>query len=258
MGHISRTYRGSLIYVSIASDVTYGANDACGVVGVDSAPSPPELSPREIRKSNETESPWLASATGRTVCPSGNSGFECESRWYAPGWLPLTTDGHHRRVDWADVAKANQRLQDLSDEVQAEQESVNADDGRRGTARDTLPRKPSRRPGGQPARGYDANAATPWLSTGSTLAAATLIMNGPRRYLSASSSDEIIGHFVTAAKIPSASSQAVTRPTAAGPDRAGEQESAARLAKQKADKAAADAKASQDAGGGAHRDPEVR
>lgn len=93
----------------------------------------------------------------------------------------------------------------------------------------------------------DANAAIAAAQHRFDTFAAATYMNGPSvSYLSASSPDEIIA-TVTAAKTLSASSQAVMANLQRARTERVNTESAARLAKQKADKAAADAKASQDA-----------
>lgn len=146
----------------------------------------------------------------------------------------------------ADVAKANQRLQDLSDEVQAEQESVNKAMVDVETARDNAAAAEDDLEVSQRAV-KDANAAIAAAQHRFDTFAAATYMNGPSvSYLSASSPDEIIA-TVTAAKTLSASSQAVMANLQRARTERVNTESAARLAKQKADKAAADAKASQDA-----------
>lgn len=108
----------------------------------------------------------------------------------------------------ADVAKANQRLQDLSDEVQAEQESVNKAMVDVETARDNAAAAEDDLEVSQRAV-KDANAAIAAAQHRFDTFAAATYMNGPSvSYLSASSPDEIIA-TVTAAKTLSASSQAV-------------------------------------------------
>lgn len=92
----------------------------------------------------------------------------------------------------ADVAKANQRLQDLSDEVQAEQESVNKAMVDVETARDNAAAAEDDLEVSQRAV-KDANAAIAAAQHRFDTFAAATYMNGPSvSYLSASSPDEII------------------------------------------------------------------
>ncbi len=146
----------------------------------------------------------------------------------------------------ANVAKANQRLEDLTAEIQTEQESVNKALVDVETARDNAA-----------AAQHDLEASRQGVTDATsaiaaaqhrfdTFAAATY-MNGPSGgYLLASSPEDIIA-TESAARTLTASSQGVMDKLQRARTEQVNEESAARLAKQKADKAAADAKASQDA-----------
>jgi cell wall-associated NlpC family hydrolase len=146
----------------------------------------------------------------------------------------------------ADVAKANQRLDDLTAAIETEQESVNKAMVDVETARENAD-----------TAGHDVEASQQAVKDASdaiagaqhkfdTFAAATY-MNGPSgSYLAATSPDDIIA-TATAAKTLAASSQAVLATLQRARTERVNKESAARLAKQKADKAAADAQGSQDA-----------
>ncbi|OBG55046.1 MULTISPECIES: NlpC/P60 family peptidoglycan endopeptidase RipA [unclassified Mycobacterium] len=146
----------------------------------------------------------------------------------------------------ANVAKANQRLENLSAEIQTEQESVNKALVDVETTRDNVAAAQRDLETSQQAV-KDANTAIAAAQQRFDTFAAATYMNGPSSsYLTATSPDEIIA-TEAAAKTLSASSQTVmTRLQQARTEQVNK-ESAARLAKQKADKAAADAKGSQDA-----------
>ena len=146
----------------------------------------------------------------------------------------------------ANVAKANQRLEDLSAEIQTEQESVNkalvdvetAQDNATAAEHDLEVSQQSVK---------DANVAIAAAQHRFDTFAAATYMNGPSgSYLTATSPEDIIA-TETAARTLTASSQAVMDNLQRARTEQVNKESAARLAKQKADKAAADAKASQDA-----------
>lgn len=108
----------------------------------------------------------------------------------------------------ADVAKANQRLEDLSAEVEIEQEAVNKALVDVETARDNAAAAEHDLEVSQRAVG-DANAAIAAAQHRFDSFAAATYMNGPSgSYLSATSPDEIIA-TATAAKTLTASSQAV-------------------------------------------------
>ena len=146
----------------------------------------------------------------------------------------------------ADVAKADQRLQDLGAEIQTEQESVNKALVDVETARDNATAaqhdvEVSR----QAVKDADAAIAAAQQRF-NTFAAATYV-NGPSdSYLSARGPDEIIA-TAAAGRTLAVSSQRVLDNLLRARTEQVNKESAARLAKQRADKAAADAESSQDA-----------
>jgi len=146
----------------------------------------------------------------------------------------------------ANVAQANQRLDDLSAEIQTEQESVNKALVDVETARDNAAAAQHDLEGSQQTV-KDANAAIAAAQHRFDTFAAATYMNGPSGgYLTAKSPDDIIA-TATAARTLTTSSEAVMVKLQRARTEQVNKESAARLAKQKADKAAADAKASQDA-----------
>lgn len=146
----------------------------------------------------------------------------------------------------ANVAKANQRLQNLSAEIQTEQESVNKALVDVETARDNAAAAQHDLEASQQAV-KDANAAIAGAQRRFDTFAAAAYMNGPSNsYLTARNPDDIIA-TEAAAKTLTASSQTVMAKLQQARTEQVNRESAARLAKQNADKAAADAKASQDA-----------
>ncbi len=146
----------------------------------------------------------------------------------------------------ANVAKANQRLEDLTAEIQTEQESVNKALVDVETARDNA--TAAERDVEASQQGVkDANAAIAAAQHRFNTFAAATYMNGPSgSYLTATSPEEMIA-TEAASETLTASSQAVMDKLQRARTEQVNKESAARLAKQKADKAAADAKASQDA-----------
>ena len=144
----------------------------------------------------------------------------------------------------ADVATANQRLEDLTAEIQTEQESVNKALVDVETARDNAEAAQHDLEGTQQAV-KDANAAIAAAQRRFDTFAAATYMNGPSgSYLTARSPEDIIA-TQTASQALTASSQAVMDKLLRARTEQVNKESAARLAKQKADKAAADAKGSQ-------------
>jgi peptidoglycan DL-endopeptidase RipA len=146
----------------------------------------------------------------------------------------------------ANVAKANQRLEDLSAEIQTEQESVNKALVDVETARDNATAAEHDLEVSQQAV-KDANTAIAAAQHRFNTFAAATYMNGPSgSYLTATSPEDIIA-TETAERTLTASSAAVMDNLQRARTEQVNKESAARLAKQKADKAAADAKASQDA-----------
>jgi len=146
----------------------------------------------------------------------------------------------------ANVAQANQRLENLSAEIQTAQESVNKALVDVETARDNATAAEHDLEGSQ--QGVkDANAAIAAAQHRFDTFAAATYMNGPSgSYLTAASPEDIIA-TETAARTLAASSQAVMDNLQRARTDQVNKESAARLARQKTDKAAADAKASQDA-----------
>jgi cell wall-associated NlpC family hydrolase len=146
----------------------------------------------------------------------------------------------------ATVAKANQRLEDLSAEIQTEQESVNKALVDVEAARDNAAAAERDLEVSQQAV-KDANAAIGAAQHRFDTFAAATYMNGPSdAYLTATSPEDIIA-TATASRTLTASSQTVMDKLQRARTEQVNKESAARLAKQKADKAAADAKASQEA-----------
>ena len=146
----------------------------------------------------------------------------------------------------ANVAKANQRMEDLSAEIQTAQESVNKALVDVETARDNATAAEHDLEASQQGVN-EANAAIAGAQHRFNTFAAATYMNGPSgAYLTATSPEDIIA-TETAARTLTASSQAVMDNLQRARTDQVNKESAARLAKQKADKAAADAKASQDA-----------
>ncbi len=146
----------------------------------------------------------------------------------------------------ANVAQANQRLENLSAEIQTEQESVNKALVDVETARDDAVSAQHDLEARQQAV-KDANAAIAAAQRRFDTFAAATYMNGPSgSYLTATSPEDIIATASTARTL-NASSQAVLAKLQRARTEQVNRESAARLAKQKADKAAADAKGSQDA-----------
>lgn len=173
----------------------------------------------------------------------------------APG--PATADPGSDTIATliAEVAKANQRLEDLSAAVETEQESVNKAMVAVETARDEAATAGHELEVSQQAV-KDANAAIAAAQHRFNTFAAATYMNGPSdSYLTATSPDDIIA-AATATKTMAASAQAVLANLQRARTEQVNKESAARLAKQKADKAAADAKASQDAAVAALTDTE--
>ena len=146
----------------------------------------------------------------------------------------------------ANVAKANQRLDDLSAAIQTEQQSVDKAIVDVENARDNAVTAQHDLDVSQQAV-KDANSAIAGAQHRFDTFAAATYMNGPSSsYLTASSPEDIIA-TESAAKTLTASSQTVMANLQRARTEQVNKESAARAAKQKADKAAADAKGSQDA-----------
>jgi cell wall-associated NlpC family hydrolase len=150
----------------------------------------------------------------------------------------------------ANVANANQRLENLSAEIQTEQESVNKALVDVETARDNVTAAEHDVEVNQQSV-KDANAAIAAAQRRFNTFAAAVYMNGPSgSYLTATSPEDIID-TESASRTLTASSQTVMDNLQRARTEQVNKESAARRAKQKAEKAAADAKASQDAAVGA-------
>lgn len=146
----------------------------------------------------------------------------------------------------ADVAKANQRLEDLRGAIETEQERVNKAIVDVQTARENAATAEHDVEISQQAV-KDANAAIAAAQQRFDTFAAATYMNGPSAsYLTAASPDDIIA-TATAARAVNASSQRVMDSLRRARTEQVNKESTARLAKQKADKAAVDAQSSQDA-----------
>jgi peptidoglycan DL-endopeptidase RipA len=146
----------------------------------------------------------------------------------------------------ANVAKANQRLDDLSAAIQTEQQSVDKAIVDVGNARDNAVTAQHDLDVSQQAV-KDANSAIAGAQHRFDTFAAATYMNGPSSsYLTASSPEDIIA-TESAARTLTASSQTVMTNLQRARTEQVNKESAARAAKQKADNAAADAKGSQDA-----------
>ncbi len=146
----------------------------------------------------------------------------------------------------ANVANANQRLEDLSADIQTEQEAVNKALVDVETARDNVTAAEHDFEVSQQSV-KDANTAIAAAQQRFNTFAAATYMNGPSgSYLMATSPEDIIA-TESASRTLATSSQTVMDNLQRARTEQVNKESAARLAKQKAEKAAADAKASQDA-----------
>jgi peptidoglycan DL-endopeptidase RipA len=145
----------------------------------------------------------------------------------------------------ADVAKANQRLQDLSAEIQTEQESVNKALVDVETARDNAAAAQHDVEAGQQAV-KDANAAIAAAQKRLDTFAVATYVNGPSNsYFKAASPDDIIATAAAGQTLAASSRQVMDNLQRARTAQVNK-ESAARSAKQKADKAVTDAQSSQD------------
>lgn len=155
-------------------------------------------------------------------------------------------DGDNLGTLIADVAKVNQRLEDLGAAIETEEQSVNKAMVSVEMARDNAVAAEHDCEVSQQSV-KDANTAINAAQHRFDSFAAATYMNGPSgSYLTATSPDDIIA-TATAARTLTASSQAVMANLQRARTEQVNKESAARLAKQKADKAADDAKASMDA-----------
>jgi cell wall-associated NlpC family hydrolase len=146
----------------------------------------------------------------------------------------------------ADVAQANQRLQDVGAEIQTEQESVNkalvdVENARDNAATAQHDVEASRH------AVKDANAAIAAAQKRLDKFAVASYVNGPSSsYFKASSPDDIIATAAAGQTLVASSRQVMDNLQRARTAQVNK-ESAARLAKQKADKAVADTQSSQDA-----------
>ncbi|BBU23059.1 NlpC/P60 family peptidoglycan endopeptidase RipA [Mycobacterium xenopi] len=146
----------------------------------------------------------------------------------------------------AEVAKANQRLEDLRAAIQAEQESVNKALVDVQTARDNAAAAQHDVEVSQQAV-KDADAAIAAAQRRFDTFAAATYVNGPSNsYLTATGPEDIIATASAGRTLAASSQQAMANLLRARTEQVNK-ESAARLAKQKADRAAAEAQSSQDA-----------
>ena len=146
----------------------------------------------------------------------------------------------------AAVAEANQKLQDLGAAVQTQQESVNKALVDVQTARDAAAAAQQEVDASQ-AGVKDANAAIAAAQQRfDTFAAATYVSGPSGSYLTAADPADIIDTAAAGQTLATSAQQAIAGLQRARTEQVNK-ESAARLAKQNADKAAADALASQDA-----------
>ena len=156
-----------------------------------------------------------------------------------PGAAPNTIAGLI-----ADVADANQRLQEIGAKVQAEQESVNKALVDVQTARDAAAEASARVDASVQAVS-DANAAIADAQKRFDTFAAASYINGPSSSLVMATNPEEILSSAAANQTLAVSSQQVIADLQRARTEQINRESAARLAKQNADKAVADAEASQ-------------
>jgi len=146
----------------------------------------------------------------------------------------------------ADVAQANQRLQDLGAQIQTEEESVNKAVVEVETARDNAAAAQQNVVASQRAV-KGANAAITAAQKRFDRFAVASYVNGPSdSYLNAANPDDIIATAAAGQTLAASSRQAMDNLQRARIEQVN-RASAARLAKQKADKAVADAQSSQHA-----------
>src|SRR5271168_935022 len=146
----------------------------------------------------------------------------------------------------ADVAQANQRLQDLGAQIQTEEESVNKAVVDVETARDNAAAAQHEVDASQQAV-QNANAAIMAAQKRFDRYAVASYVNGPSDgYLKAASPDDVIATAAAGQTLAASSRQVMDNLQRARTEQVNK-ESAARLAKQKADKAVADAQSSQNA-----------
>ncbi|RFD25716.1 peptidase M23 [Mycobacterium uberis] len=165
---------------------------------------------------------------------------------YSPGLATANPGADSLGTLIADVAKANQRLEDLSAAIETEEQNVNKALVGVETARNNAAAAEHNFEVSQQSV-KDANVAINAAQHRFDSFAAATYMNGPAgSYLTATSPDDIIA-TATAARTLTASSQAVMTNLQRVRTEQVNKESAARLAKQEVDKTADDAKASMDA-----------
>ena len=146
----------------------------------------------------------------------------------------------------ADVAEANQRLQDLGAQIQTEKESVNKALVDVQTARDTVGAAQQDLDTSRQAVA-DANAAIATAQQRFDKVAAATYTNGPSdSYLTAAGPDEVIATASAGETLSAGTERAMADLQRARTEQVNK-ESAARLAKQQADQAVVDAQSSQDA-----------
>ena len=146
----------------------------------------------------------------------------------------------------ADVAQANQRLQDLGAQIQTEEESINKAVVEVETARDNAAAAQQNVGASQQAV-KDANAAIAAAQKRFDRFAVASYVNGPSdSYLKAAGPDDVIATAAAGQTLAASSRQVMDNLQRARTEQVNK-ESAARLAKQKADKAVADAQSSQNA-----------
>jgi cell wall-associated NlpC family hydrolase len=153
----------------------------------------------------------------------------------------------------ADVAQANQRLQELGAEIQTEEESVNKAVVDVETARDNAATAQHDVEASQQAV-KDANAAIAAAQKRFDSFAVASYVNGPSdSYLKAASPDDVIATQAASQTLAASSRQVMDNLQRARTEQVNKA-SAARLAKQKADKAVAEAQSTQTAAVGALTD----
>ena len=157
---------------------------------------------------------------------------------------PVTPQGIAGLV--AAVANADQKLQDLGANIQAEQESVNKAIVAVQTARDDAAAKQSEVDASQAAL-KDATAAISAAQDRFDTFAASAYVNGPSAsYVTAKDPADVLATAATGETLNVSTQQAISDLQRARTEQVN-RDSAARLAKQKADQAVVDAQASQDA-----------
>jgi cell wall-associated NlpC family hydrolase len=161
-----------------------------------------------------------------------------------PGLAKADPDTIARLI--ADVAQANQRLQDLNAQIQTEEESVNKAVVAVETARDNAAvAQHDVDASRQSVQAADA-AITGAQSRFDRFAVASYVNGPPETYLTASSPDDMIATAAAGQTLATSSRQVLDNLQRARTEQLNK-ESTARLAKQKADKAVAEAQSSQNA-----------